>query len=75
MPDNVRRDAVSASSPAKRDPDESADDSPRVRPVRVTVDLDPATHRALKIHVAEQGTTISALVQQLVADTLGSDPA
>ena len=70
MSDNVMRKAASASSPVRRDPGESVGNAPRVKPVRVTVDLDPATHRALKIHVAQQETTISALIQRLIANTL-----
>ena len=44
----------------------SLDSAPQTEPrktVRITVDLDPADHRALKIAAAEAGMTISEIVR------------
>ena len=73
MPDNVIRQAARGHSPIRRDSGESAGGAPRVKPVRITVDLDPAIHRALKICVAEEGTDISTFTRQLIALAL-NDP-
>ncbi len=42
-----------------------------VKPVRLNLDLDPDTHRRLKIRAVESGTSIAQLVRELIARELG----
>jgi hypothetical protein len=48
--------------PAPEPPPEAA---PRKK-VRITIDLDPETHRFLKIYAAERGMKISEVVRRLI---------
>ncbi|WP_322034630.1 hypothetical protein [Burkholderia sp. BCC1970] len=41
------------------------------KPVRLNLDLDPETHRRLKIRAVENDTTIAQLVRKLIARELG----
>jgi predicted HicB family RNase H-like nuclease len=41
-----------------------------IKPVRLNVDLDPETHRRLKIRAAESGVSIAELVRALIAGEL-----
>lgn len=41
------------------------------KPVRLNLDLDPETHRALKIRATENGVSIAQLVRTLIARELG----
>jgi predicted HicB family RNase H-like nuclease len=42
-----------------------------VKPVRLNLDLDPETHRRLKMRAVESGTSIAQLVRELIARELG----
>lgn len=37
-----------------------------IKPVRLNLDLDPATHRRLKVRAAESGKSIAQLVRELI---------
>jgi predicted HicB family RNase H-like nuclease len=41
------------------------------KPVRLNVDLDPETHRRLKMRAVESGVSIAELVRALIARELG----
>lgn len=41
------------------------------KPVRLNLDLDPETHRRLKLRAVESGTTIAQLVRELIVRELG----
>lgn len=41
------------------------------KPVRLNLDLDPETHRRLKMRAVENGTTIAQLVRELIVAELG----
>ncbi|BEH58740.1 hypothetical protein [Burkholderia pseudomallei] len=41
------------------------------KPVRLNLDLDPETHRRLKMRAVESGTTIAQLVRELIMRELG----
>ncbi|WP_084170439.1 ribbon-helix-helix domain-containing protein [Paraburkholderia ferrariae] len=41
------------------------------KPIRLNLDLDPDTHRRLKLRAVESGTTIAQLVRELIARELG----
>lgn len=45
-------------------------DKAMVKPVRMTVELDPAIHRELKIHCTMKGIWISELMRDLIAREL-----
>jgi predicted HicB family RNase H-like nuclease len=40
------------------------------KPVRLNLDLDPETHRKLKMRAVENGTTVAQLVRDLIAHEL-----
>ena len=40
------------------------------KPIRLNLDLDPTTHRRLKIRAAESGKSIAQLVRELIAREL-----
>jgi hypothetical protein len=40
------------------------------KPVRLNLDLDPETHRRLKMRAVESGTTVAKLVRDLIAREL-----
>lgn len=42
-----------------------------IKPVRVNFDLDPETHKRLKLRAIESGTTVAALVRDLIVSELG----
>jgi predicted HicB family RNase H-like nuclease len=42
-----------------------------LKPVRLNVDLDPETHRRLKMRAVESGVSIADLVRALIARELG----
>ena len=42
-------------------------EKPTAKPVRMTVELDPAIHRALKIHCTMKGIWISELLRDLIS--------
>lgn len=41
------------------------------KPVRLNLDLDPETHRRLKMRAVESSTTIAQLVRELIVRELG----
>jgi len=41
------------------------------KPIRLNLDLDPETHRRLKMRAVESGTTIAHLVRELIVRELG----
>ena len=45
---------------------------PKVKPVRMTIELDPNIHRDLKIHCTIKGIWISELVRDLISRELSS---
>lgn len=46
------------------------DDGPRIKPKRLTIEIDPDLHRELKIHCASSDINIADLVRDLIADKL-----
>ena len=51
---------------------ELPDENPTVKPVRMTVELDPDIHRQLKLHCTMQGIWISELVRGLITRELAT---
>ena len=49
---------------------ESVEGKSTVKPVRMTVELDPEIHRELKIHCTMQGIWISELMRDLISREL-----
>lgn len=49
---------------------EPVKEKPMVKPVRMTVELDPEIHRELKIHCTMQGIWISELMRELISREL-----
>jgi hypothetical protein len=47
--------------------------APRVKPVRITVDLEPATHKAAKLASVEMSAPLAAVIRALL-DELADDP-
>ncbi len=41
------------------------------KPIRLNLDLDPETHRRLKMRAVESGTSIAQMVRELIARALG----
>lgn len=75
MAENVmrtRKQKKAAASPVQRESGERSANAPRVKPVRITVDLEPATHKALKIFAinaeTDQSSVVRALLDQLETD-------
>lgn len=62
-------DLSSSSAPAG-----AVSTSPRTRPTRTTVDLDPARHRALRLYAADHGVRNAEVIRALI-DALTTDPA
>ncbi len=68
MAENVMRRDKTKSSPVKRTAGEGSAKAPRVKPVRITVDLDPATHKALKMFAVLAETDASSVVRALLGE-------
>jgi len=51
---------------------ETPQEKSTTKPVRMTVELDPAIHRELKIHCTMQGIWISELMRDLISRELES---
>lgn len=73
MAENVMRRDKAKSSPVKRTAGEGSAKAPRVKPVRITVDLDPAAHKALKLFAVEAETDASSVIRALLGQ-LQDDP-
>ena len=74
MADNVMRRGKAKSSPVKRTAGEGSAKAPRVKPVRITVDLDPSAHKALKLFAVKAETDASSVIRALLSE-LHDDPA
>lgn len=48
--------------------------APRVRPVRVSLDLEPSTHKTLKVMALEAEVPLVIVLRTLI-DTMMADPA
>jgi len=57
------RGATTPSEPLTEDPVQPAPG----RKVRITVDLDPETHRFLKVYAAQKGVKMSDVIRDLIA--------
>ncbi len=44
----------------------SEETAPRVKPKRLTIDIDPKLHTQLKVHCAQNGTQIADLLRNLI---------
>lgn len=73
MADNVMRKAKAKPSPITRTAGEGTPKAPRVKPVRITVDLDPALHKQLKLFAVEADTDASSIIRALIAQ-ITTDP-
>ncbi len=73
MAENVLRRKKAASSPIKRTAGERTKKAPRVKPVRITVDLDPVLHKQLKIFAIEADSDASSVIRALLT-RLSTDP-
>lgn len=47
------------------------DTAPRVKPKRLTIDIDPKLHTQLKVHCAKNGTQIADLLRNLINREIG----
>lgn len=72
MSDNVMRRTKATSSPVTRTAGEGTGRAPRVKPVRITVDLDPVMHKQLKLFAIEAETDASSIIRALLTQ-LGAD--
>jgi len=70
---NVMRRAKTA-SPTTREVGESSPAAPRVKPVRITVDLDPRQHKELKQFAIDNDLRSSQVIRALL-DQLVNSPA
>lgn len=48
------------------------DTAPRVKPKRLTIDIDPELHTQLKVHCAINGIQIADLLRDLIAKVTGT---
>ncbi|MEZ6150373.1 MAG: plasmid partition protein ParG [Pirellulaceae bacterium] len=46
------------------------DDQPRVKPKRLTIDIDPELHTQLKVHCAKNGVQIADWLRKLIIQGL-----
>ena len=70
---NVMRRAKATASPAVRTVGESSAKAPRVKPVRITIDLDPRQHKELKQFAIDNDLRSSQIVRALLEELIG-DP-
>jgi hypothetical protein len=51
----------------------SVDTAPRVKPKRLTIDIDPKVHTQLKVHCAKNGLQIADVLRNLINREVGQE--